>query len=149
MYLDESGFESSTTRQYGYALRGQKIYGERSGQTRPRTSLLAALVNKTLIKPMLFDGTCTTKIFNTWLKNWLCPILNEGHVVIMDNAMIHKSQKTRKLIEKTGAKLLFLPPYSPDLNPIEQTFGTIKKIRQYNENKSIDDTIKSCNYLCR
>ena len=59
----------------------------------------------------------------------------------MDNATVHKSKKTRELIEKTGAKILFLPPYSPNLNPIEQTFGTLKKIRQYSENKSIDEGI--------
>lgn len=141
MHLDESGFEISATRQYGYALRGQKVYGERSGFTRPRTSLLAALIDKKLTKPMLFDGTCTAKIFNAWLENWLCPVLNNTHVVVMDNATVHKSQKTKELIEKTGAKILFLPPYSPDLNPIEQTFGTIKKIRQYNENKTIDEIV--------
>ena len=90
---------------------------------------------------MLFDGTCTANIFNAWLENWLCPELNSSHVVIMDNASVHKSKKTREVIEKRGAKILFLPPYSPDLNPIEQTFGTLKKIRQYNENKSIDEIV--------
>ena len=59
----------------------------------------------------------------------------------MKNATVHKSKKTRELIEKTVAKILFLPPYSPNLNPIEQTFGTLKKIRQYSENKSIDEVI--------
>ena len=128
-------------RQYGYALRGQKVYGERSGFTRPRTSLLAALIDKRLTKPMVFGGTCTAKIFNAWLNEWLCPELNSSHVVIMDNAAVHKSQKTRNLIEKTGAKILFLPPYSPDLNPIEQTFGAIKKNRQNYPEKGLDYAI--------
>ena len=63
-------------------------------------------------------------------------------VVVMDNATFHKSNKSKALIEEKGAALLFLPPYSPDLNPIEQDFGALKKIRQYNHEKSIDDVIK-------
>ena len=72
-------------------------------------------------------------------------MLNENHVVILDNAAFHKSQKTLELIENTGAKLMFLPPYSPDIMPIENTFGTIKKKRKYNHNISIDELIISCN----
>jgi len=68
--------------------------------------------------------------------------LNEKHIVVMDNAAIHKSEKTRELIANTGATLLFLPPYSPDLNPVEKDFANIKKLREFNENETIDDIIK-------
>jgi putative transposase len=136
--VDESGFAPSAERQHGWAPRGQKVYGLRSGERRPRTSLIAARIGKKLAAPMLFSGTCNTLIFNQWLEEMLCPLLSENDVVIMDNAAFHKSATTRQLIHSTGAKLLFLPPYSPDLNPIENTFGTIKKCRQHLPNHSIE-----------
>lgn len=140
--MDESGFELYACRQYGWATKGQKVYGERSGNKRPRTSFLAArMPDGALVATQLWEGTCNTDIFNQWLEDLLCPLLDETCVVIMDNATFHKSLKTKKLIETKGATLLFLPPYSPDLNPIEGDFGALKKIREYNHEKSIDQII--------
>jgi putative transposase len=139
--VDESGFAPTAQREYGWAPRGVKVYGLRSGNRRPRTSLIAGLMGKRLTAPMLFEGTCNTAIFNAWLEQELCPLLNKNIVVVIDNAAFHKSAATRELIASTGATLLFLPPYSPELNPIEKTFGTIKKHRAYNENVPIEDII--------
>ena len=75
----------------------------------------------------------------------LCPLLDDNHVVIMDNASFHKGLETAALIRGSGASLLFLPPYSPELNPIEKDFANIKRIRQYNAETSIDDIIKVYN----
>ena len=72
----------------------------------------------------------------------LCPLLDDSHILIMDNASFHKGSETAALIRASGASLLFLPPYSPELNPIEQDFANIKRIRQYNAETSIDDIIK-------
>ncbi|RKU21168.1 IS630 family transposase, partial [Candidatus Poribacteria bacterium] len=83
--------------------------------------------------------------FNTWLSEMLCPLLDDTHVVIMDNASFHKGSQTAALIGGSGADLLFLPPYSPELNPIEKDFANIKRIRQYNAETSIDDIIKVYN----
>lgn len=110
---------------------GQKIYGERSGKRWLRTSLLMAQTGKIWLAPMLFGGTCNTKIFNAWLEFFLLPELKPNQTIIMDNAAIHKSQKTRELIENAGHILLFLPPYSPDFNPIEQSFAILKKRLQF------------------
>lgn len=98
---------------------------------------------------MLFSGTCNTTIFNAWLKEMLCPLLSETDVVVMDNAAFHKSQETKSLIESTGAALLYLPPYSPELNPIEKDFANIKRNRKYAENKSIDAIVSAYNYLVK
>jgi putative transposase len=117
--LDESGFEATAQWPYVYAERGKSVLGYRSGHTRPRTSLLAARVDGRLVAPWLFPGTCTTTLFNTWLEHQLCPLLDETMVVILNHAAFHKSQRSRELIEATGARILFLPPYSPDLNPID------------------------------
>lgn len=142
VYIDESGFEPHAMRLFGYSPIGQRIYGLKSGQKRPRTSLLAAQIGRNLEAPLLFQGTCNTEVFNTWIEEQLLPLLHEKSLVIMDNAIFHKSQKTKDLIESKGAKLLFLPPYSPDLNPIEKKFGSLKRFRQYNAHLSLDEIIK-------
>lgn len=149
VYLDESGFEPETTRTHGWARRGEAVHGFRSGNRRPRTSLIAARTTQGLEAPMLFCGTCNTAIFNQWLEEMLCPLLTENDVVVMDNAAFHKSEETKRLIEKTGATLLYLPPYSPELNPIEKDFANLKRNRKYAENKSIDAIINAYNYLVK
>lgn len=143
VYLDESGFEPSVTRRYAYAPKGQRVSGLRSGHRRSRTALIAARIGNAFEAPFLFEGTCDTPVFNTWLEKALCPLLNDQHVVIMDNVPFHKSAKTTALINGTGATLLFLPPYSPDLNPIEHDFATIKKLREYHEHDTLDHILKT------
>lgn len=143
VYVDESGFALTVTRRYAYAPKGQRVYGLRSGQRRPRTSLLAAHIGKTFVAPLLFDGSCNTALFNAWLAQELCPLLNACHVVVMDNAPFHKSALTQTLITRTGAALLFLPPYSPDLNPIEYDFATLKKRREYHEQDTLEFLIQT------
>jgi transposase len=141
VYVDESGFAPTTERPYGWAPKGEKVHGMRSGNRRPRTSLIAARIDGNFDAPMLFDGTTNTAIFNSWLEQELCPKLHKNQVVVMDNAAFHKSAKTRELIENTGATLLFLPPYSPDLNPIECDFAALKKNRQYNHQLTLEQII--------
>ena len=140
-YIDESGFAPTAERTHGYAAKGEKVYGLRSGNRRPRTSLIAAKVGNRLIAPFLFEGTCNTAVFNSWLEKELCPNLGKDSVVVMDNATFHKSQATRDLISKTGAILLFLPPYSPDLNPSEQSFAHIKRYRQNHPENSLSEAV--------
>ena len=143
VYLDESGFAPTCARRYGYAPKGQRVYGTFSGNRRPRTSLLAARIGTEFTATFLFDGTCTADVFNLWLECELCPLLRPDHVVVMDNAAFHKSQTTRDLISSTGATLLFLPPYSPDLNPIEHDFAALKKIHEYAHETPLDAIIKA------
>lgn len=88
--------------------------------------LVGALSDKKLLAPMLFQGTTNSKIFNLWLENSLLPTLQKGSTLIMDNAAFHKSTDTKNLIYTAGCKLLFLHPYSPDLNPIDK-YGPISK----------------------
>lgn len=75
---------------------------------------------------MTFKGTCNTQLFEIWIQKILIPELKKGQIVIMDNATFHKSERTKNLIEEAGCQLLFLPPYSPDLNPIEQFWSWFK-----------------------
>jgi transposase len=143
VYIDESGFAPCVSRRYAYAPKGRRAPGLILGTRRPRTSLLAARIGNTLEAPLLFTGTCDTLVFNLWLEKELCPFLNDTHVVVMDNVPFHKSAKTKTLITAKGATLLFLPPYSPALNPIERDFAIIKKLREYHEHETLEHIIKT------
>ena len=142
VYVDESGFFPYSARRYGYAPIGQRVHGLIAGKKHPRTSLIAARIGQRFEEPFLFQGTCNADVFNAWIEHQLSPHLNDNHVVVMDNVSFHKGKETKDLIERTGAILLFLPPYSPDFNPIEQDFAALKTIREYNENETIDEIIR-------
>ena len=139
--LDESGFAANAHRTHGYAPKGRRIYEKISAHTRPRTSLLAARGKNGLTATWLFEGTCNATVFNQWLEEELVQELTANDVVVMDNATFHKTENTKRIIAATGATLLYLPPYSPDLNPVEHDFAALKKIRQFNHEKSLDDII--------
>jgi transposase len=148
IYLDESGFDARDMyKESCWCPKGKEVYGERSGRRfRRRTSLLLAKKGKSLLAPFIFKGTCNTKLFNAWLEKMLIVELNEceeKQVIVMDNASIHKNKKTRDIIEKAGHELLFLPPYSPDLNPIEKVFGTIKRMLKHTEGATLKSVILS------
>ena len=144
--VDECGFPSSQVRRYAYAPRGLCVNDKISGSHRyTSTSLIAARIGDTFTAPVLFQGASDALAFNAWLEHQLCPLLDETYVVIMDNASFHKGSETARLIAQTGASLLFLPPYSPELNPIEQDFANIKRLYQYNPETSIDQIIKLYN----
>ncbi|MGL5796421.1 MAG: IS630 family transposase [Waterburya sp.] len=149
IYLDESGFEANTYRPYAWSKRGYKSYGERSGQRGTRTSLIAGKRGKQLLAPILFQGSTNALWFNQWLQQHLLPQLNPNSTLILDNAPFHRKDDVFRIAEQAGHKVLFLPPYSPDFNRIEQDFAIIKKRRIYSPpGTTLDDIIKSYgNYL--
>jgi transposase len=107
------------------------VFGEISGKRFGRQSVVSALKDKKFLAPMCFEGTCDMDLFNVWLKQELLPRLVPGQVLILDNASFHKSVTTRKLVESYGCEIVFLPPYLPDLNPIEKYWANMKtKIRE-------------------
>ena len=116
----------------GNGIRGKKVYGEISGKCFKRESFIAGLAQGNLIATMCFEGTCHTELFNEWLEKLLLPQIGPNKVLVLDNASFHNSRKTRALVEIFGCELLFLPPYSPDLNPIENCWANLKaKIRKF------------------
>ena len=145
VYIDESGFTKTDFRRYAYAPKGTRVEAEVPSHRYTTTTLIAARLDGRFTVPLLFEGSCDAIAFNTWLSELLCPLLDDTHVLIMDNASFHKGSETAALIRGSGASLLFLPPYSPELNPIEKDFANIKRIRQYNAETSIDDIIKVYN----
>lgn len=138
IYLDETGFTDEAFRSYGYALRGQSVYGLIPSQKNRTTTLIVAQLNNKLIAPKLISGSCNAQRFNTWLDEELSPHLDANSLVIMDNARIHKTEQTHALIQDYGASVLYLPPYSPDYNPVEHKFANIKRLRSYNPDKPLD-----------
>lgn len=131
VYIDESGFEEHAYRTSGWAKRGAKVYGDRPGNNRCRTNLIGARQGKKFLAPMLYEGSTTASLLNKWLENSLFKEIPEGATVIMDNAAFHKTASTRELFENSPFHLLYLPPYSPDFNPIENDFAILKKKRKF------------------
>ena len=127
VYLDESGIDMSIGQDRGWGKIGELLLGKKSGRYYQRTNIVAGLVNNKSIAPFVFKGTCNTELFNNWVEQFLIKELKRGQVVVMDNASFHKSPKTKNLIESVGCTVIFLPPYSPDLNPIEQFWANMKK----------------------
>ena len=142
IYVDECGFRAESYRCHGYAPKGEPVFVLVSGTRTRTTPLVAASIGSTFTVPCLFDGGCDAACFNAWVECYLCPQLSQGDVVVLDNAKIHKTRRTRELIEASGAEVLFLSPYSPDYNPIEHDFANIKRLREYKVSDiSIDDVI--------
>jgi transposase len=146
VYVDETGFQTFLTTLYGYAKRGCRLFAEKPGRKFQRLNVLAAYVNNEIIAPLIYSENTNTKVFNDWIKFHLCPALHPGQTVIMDNASFHKSKETIELIESAKCNVLFLAPYSPDLNPIENFWGTLKgRVRIVSKYlSSLKDVIREC-----
>ena len=131
VYIDESGIDKYIYRPNGRSLLGKIIHGKVSGKRYQRESFVAGKTGSKIIAPFCYEGTCNTDLFNYWVKHFLLAELIPGQVVILDNATFHKSKLTKELIESAGCTILFLPPYSPDLNPIEVFWANLKnRIRE-------------------
>ena len=125
VFFDETGFVDDVRRDSGWAPRGTKIHGNFPGKKQTRTNLIMAQKGKEFLAPILFEGMCEAITVLWWMKNHLLKALKKPSVIIMDNAPIHPKGKIQELLKKHGHVLLCLPPYSPDFNPIEETFGAI------------------------
>ena len=125
-YLDESGVDHRLYREYGRAPKGERIYEAVAGKRRERTSVIAAAQHGKLVAPLTFEGTCTTEVVDVYFEQVLLPVLPSGSVIVLDNARFHQSPTTAALVAAAGCELLFLPVYSPDLNPIEHRWAAIK-----------------------
>lgn len=127
IYIDESGIEQFLYRPYAWSPRGLAIQGPISGKRYARENFIAAKSGNKIFAPFCYKGTCDTSLFNAWVQKILVPELRPGQFVILDNATFHKSSQTKELIKSAGCKLVFLPPYSPDLNPIEKFWANFKR----------------------
>ncbi len=127
IFLDESGVTTQMTRGYARACGGQRVVeGAPQGYWKILT-ILSALSLRGLLATMTIEEATDGDIFLAYVEQVLCPALRPGDVVVMDNLSAHKVSGVRELIEAAGAELLYLPPYSPDLNPIEKAWAKLKQ----------------------
>jgi transposase len=130
---------------YAYSPEGERYYESAPGHRQKRLSMIGCLSCKRLSAPCVFEGHCNTKIIETYIEKILVPTLKPGMTVILDNASFHKSDKIRKLIESASCHVKYLPPYSPDLNPIENWWHKIKtairKLKRDGE-KNLENAMK-------
>lgn len=130
VYIDESGFSEDMPRIFGYAPAGMRCFGKHDLMSKRRTHVIGALTGDRLLAAALFDGSINTDFFEAWLQQALLPVLPNGAVVVMDNAPFHTSERIQKAIDAAGCLLEYLPPYSPDLNPIEHKWAQAKALRR-------------------
>lgn len=127
IFIDETWAKTNMTRLYGRAPVGKRLVDKVPHGHWKTTTLIAALGFEGVRCATLADGAVDADIFEAFVAQVLVPELREGDVVVMDNLSSHKRSRTRELIEAAGAELFYLPPYSPDLNPIEMVFAKIKR----------------------
>jgi transposase len=126
VFIDETGLRTNMVRRYGRARRGERLIDYSPHGHWKTTTFVSALRHDQMTAPMVVDGAMSTPIFVAYIQQVLLKELRPGDIVVMDNLSSHKSARIRELIESAGAKLAYLPPYSPDLNPIENAFSKLK-----------------------
>lgn len=127
MFLDETWAKTNMTRTHGYAPRGERLTDDSPHGHWHTTAFVGALRVDGFIAPLVLDGAVNGDVFRAYVEKVLVPELRRGDVVVMDNLGSHTVAGVRKAIEGAGCELLYLPPYSPDLNPIENAFSKLKR----------------------
>jgi len=126
-FLDETGFKRGMSQSYGRSMKGERFYiPETKSKVSNHTLIMAMGLSKT-VAPLLFKGAMNTKTFIKWLREDLLPELKKGDVIVMDNLAAHKSLEVKETIRQAGMIPVYLPPYCPDMNPIELLFSKLKR----------------------
>ncbi len=128
IFVDETGTATNMARSRGRAKRGERLIGKVPGGHWKTTTFVAGLRQSAMTAPLVIDGAMNGEIFLAYVEQFLAPTLKPGDIVIVDNLASHKVTGVREAIEAAGARLIYLPAYSPDLNPIEQAFAKLKAI---------------------
>jgi transposase len=154
VYVDEAGFDNREDYPYGYSRLGERCYALKSGKKRERVSWLSALKEGQLLAPLTFEGSCNRDLFETWLKNCLLPQLEPGDIIIIDNASFHQGESIQEIVEAAGCEIWYLPPYSPDLNKIENWWAVLKtwmkqRLKEFQTvRECVDAAFKNCPNVC-
>jgi len=128
IFLNESGVTTSMTRLYARGMGGKRIHEATPGGRWKIMTILGAMSLRGMVATMTIEEPTDTDIFLAYIEHLLFPVLKPGDVVVMDNLSSHKAPAVRRWIEKAGAEVLYLPPYSPDLNPIEKAWAKLKQL---------------------
>jgi transposase len=126
VYIDETGIDTFVRREYAYSKRGVKIISRTPGKKYKRVGIVAAKSSAGVVSPLQYDGTMDSALFERWFELRLIPKLPPNSTAILDNASFHNKKRLISLAEKHGHKVIFLPPYSPELNLIENFWSWLK-----------------------
>ena len=126
VFVDEMGTNTSLSPLYAYSPRGRRAYAKVRRNRGANTTLLASMNLKGMGPCLAVQGPTTATVFEAYIEKVLAPSLRGRQIVVVDNLSAHKSERARDLIKQRGCQLLYLPPYSPDFNPIEEAFSKIK-----------------------
>jgi transposase len=138
VFIDETGASTKMARLRGRAPRGARCRAAIPHGHWKTTTLVAALRLEGMTAPMVIDGAMNGEAFHAWVRHMLAPSLDPGDIVVLDNLPAHKVAGVREMIEARGARLLYLPPYSPDFNPIEQAFAKLKALLRKAAARTLD-----------
>ena len=147
VFIDETWAKTNMTRPRGRSVLGTRLVAKTPHSHWKTTTFVAALRAEGLTAPLVVDGAINGELFLAYVRQVLVPTLRAGDVVVMDNLSSHKLSGVRAAIEAAGAKLLYLPPYSPDFNPIEQAFSKFKRLLQSAETRTVAALWRACGQL--
>jgi len=128
VFVDETGVNTGMSRQYGWALKGERLIAPSPVCRGQNTSVIGAMDCKGMLAEMIVEGGVNKEVFRTFVRKYLLPELLPGQVVIMDNLKVHKDPEIKRMLEKAKVTLQFLPPYHPELDPIENGWSKFKAI---------------------
>jgi transposase len=148
IFLDETSTNTKMTKATGRCLKGERLFAKAPFGHWGTQTLIAGLKCHGLVAPWVINAPMNRVIFDTYVETQLAPILKQGDVVILDNLAAHKSERSENIIRAKGAWLLFLPPYSPDLNPIEMAFSKLKSWLRKTAARTIDELWKAIGNIC-
>lgn len=139
VFLDETWLSTNMARRYGRCAKGERLRASIPFGHWKTTTFLAGLCHDRLIAPLVLDGPIDGDSFRAYVEQFLAPVLRPCQIVVMDNLSSHKVTGVREAIEAVGARVLYLPPYSPDLNPIEQLFAKLKAMLRKAAARTVDN----------
>jgi len=142
VFLDECGVATDLLRRYGRSPRGTRLHDHTPCSHWQTQTVIAALRREGITAPAVFDGPIDAVSFSAYVEQVLAPTLRAGDVVVLDNLAVHKQPDVRRAIEAVGASVRFLPPYSPDFNPIEQAFAKLKAFLRAARPRTFDQVLE-------
>jgi len=150
IYVDETGINKYLYREYARAKRGIHILEKVSGKKFERRNIVAGICEGKWIAPLQYTGTTDSNLFEYWFEKCLLKEVPTGATIVLDNATFHKKSVLPQLAQSVGCKVLFLPPYSPELNPIEKKWAWLKKMlrRILPNHSSLDSALQAIFQVC-
>ncbi len=148
VFVDETSVNTKMVRLRGRSLRGRRLRADAPFGHWGTQTFIAGLRSDGLMAPWMIEKAINRSAFDTWVETQLAPTLSRGDVVILDNLAVHKSTKAAQCLRRRGAWFLFLPPYSPDLNPIEMAFSKLKAHLRAAKARTFQDLWKAIGNIC-